>query len=58
MAGCYLKQEQEQLKSRITESPEKLTNCRERMKQAQQKIKKDKVNLNIKDIFVFFYNLS
>ncbi|XP_058034161.1 kinetochore protein Nuf2 isoform X1 [Ahaetulla prasina] len=42
MAVCYLKQEQEQLKSRITESPEKLTNCRERMKQTQQKIKKDK----------------
>uniref|UniRef100_A0A8C6VM39 NUF2 component of NDC80 kinetochore complex n=1 Tax=Naja naja TaxID=35670 RepID=A0A8C6VM39_NAJNA len=42
MAVCYLKQEQEQLKSRITESPETLTNCRERMKQTQQKIKKDK----------------
>ncbi|XP_063156248.1 kinetochore protein Nuf2 [Candoia aspera] len=42
LAICYLKEEQEQLKSRITESPEELTNCRERLKQTLQKIKKDK----------------
>ncbi|XP_062989347.1 kinetochore protein Nuf2 [Elgaria multicarinata webbii] len=42
---CNLKEEQEQLKSKITESPEELTNCKERLKQTIQKIKKDKQDI-------------
>uniref|UniRef100_A0A8D2Q5I2 Kinetochore protein NUF2 n=1 Tax=Varanus komodoensis TaxID=61221 RepID=A0A8D2Q5I2_VARKO len=39
---CNLKEEQEQLKSKITKSPEELTNSKERLKQTLEKLKQDK----------------
>ncbi|XP_053105387.1 kinetochore protein Nuf2 isoform X2 [Hemicordylus capensis] len=42
LAICNLKEEQEQLKSKITESPEELMNCKERLMETLQKIKKEK----------------
>ncbi|XP_066481603.1 kinetochore protein Nuf2 [Tiliqua scincoides] len=42
---CNLKEEQEQLKSKITESPEELTKSKERLKETLQKLKRDKLEV-------------
>lgn len=46
MTIATLKEEQEQLKSQIVESPEELKNYKEHMKETVQKLKKAKVRLD------------
>lgn len=47
MTMATLKEEQEQLKSKIVESPEELKNYKELMKETVKKLKKSKVGFSL-----------